>query len=75
MAKAGDVVNVPTGSPHRFVTGPNGGHVIVISPPDLEFYFWEVGELLEKGKVSYDQESDIGKKYGQIFLDGTKHWT
>jgi quercetin dioxygenase-like cupin family protein len=73
-AKAGDVVCVPTGTPHRFVTGHSGGHVVVISPPNLEFYFWEVSQLLVKGNVSFEQESEIGKKYGQIFLDGSKHW-
>ena len=73
-AKAGDVICVPTGASHRFVTGDNGGHVIVISPPNLEFYFWEVSQLLAKGDVSFEQESEIGKKYGQIFLGGSKHW-
>ena len=73
-AKAGDVICVPTGASHRFVTGPNEGHVIVISPPNLEFYFWEVSQLLAKGDVSFEQESEIGKKYGQIFLDDSKHW-
>jgi quercetin dioxygenase-like cupin family protein len=73
-AKAGDVICVPTGASHRFVTGPNGGHVIVISPPNLEFYFWEVSKLLAKGDVSFEQESEIAKKYGQIFLDISKHW-
>ena len=72
-AKAGDVICVPTGASHRFVTGPNGGHVIVISPRNLEFYFWEVSQLLAKGDVSFEQESEIGKKYGQIFLDDSKH--
>jgi quercetin dioxygenase-like cupin family protein len=74
LAKAGDVVCVLTGSPHRFVTGENGGHVIVSSPPNLEFYFWEVSKLLGKGSVSHEQESDIGRKYGQIFLEDVKHW-
>ena len=32
-AKSGDVICVPTGSPHRFVAGKNGGHTLVISPP------------------------------------------
>ena len=50
------------------------GHAIVISPPELEFYFFKVGELLTKGQVSYAEESAIGKKYGQVFLDDTKHW-
>lgn len=73
-AKSGDVICIPTGAPHRFVTGSNGGRMIVTSPPNLEFYFWEVGQLLAKGDVSFEQESEIGEKYGQIFLDGSKHW-
>ena len=74
MAKAGDVIVVPKGAPHRFTTGKKGGHAFVISPPELEFYFWKVGELLAKGEVSFETESDIAKQYGQVFLDGTKHW-
>jgi quercetin dioxygenase-like cupin family protein len=74
MAKTGDMIFVPKGKPHRFVVGKNGGHALVISPPDLEFYFYKVSELLAKGVVSYETESNIGKKYGQIFLDGAKHW-
>ena len=75
IAKAGDTVCVPTGELHRFVTGEKGGHVIVVSPPNLEFYFWEVSKLLSERKVSFEEESEIGKKYGQIFSDGSKHWT
>jgi len=72
--KPGDVVSVPADVLHRFVTGSFGGHVIVISPPNLEFYFWEVSQLLANGNVYFEQESEIGKKYGQIFSDGSKHW-
>jgi len=74
MAKAGDVIIVPKDAPHRFVTGKKGGHAFVISPPELEFYFWKVGELLAKGDVSYETEFDIAKQFGQVFLDSTKHW-
>ncbi len=74
MAKAGDTVCVPKGALHRFVTGDKGGHAVVISPPNLEFYFWEVSKLLSKGDVTFEQESEIGKKYGQLFSDGSKHW-
>ena len=74
MAKAGDTVCVPTGALHRFVTGEKGGHAIVISPPNLEFYFWEVSKLLSERKIPFEEESEIGKKYGQIFSDGSKHW-
>ena len=75
MARAGDVICVPTNVTHRFVTGKNGGHVLVVSPPNLEFYFWEVSQLLAKSDVSFEEESKIAKKYGQIFLNGTKHWS
>jgi quercetin dioxygenase-like cupin family protein len=70
----GDVIFVPKGTPHRFVVGYKGGHALVISPPELEFYFFNVGELLDKGKVSHMTESKIGKQYGQVFLDSTNHW-
>lgn len=73
-AKVGNVICVPTGASHRFVTGSKGGRVTVISPPNLEFYFWEVSKLLAKGNVSFEQESEIGRKYGQIFSEGSKHW-
>ena len=72
--KTGDVIFVPKGVPHRFIVGYKGGHALVISPPDLEFYFFKVSELLARGEVSYETESSIGKQYGQVFLDNTKHW-
>ncbi len=74
LGKPGDVIFVPKGTPHRFVVGHKGGHALVISPPDLEFYFLKVSELLDKGEVSNMTESNIGKQYGQVFLDSTNHW-
>jgi len=74
MGKPGDIIFVPKEAPHRFVVGHKGGHALVISPPELEFYFFKVSELLDKGEVSYETESSIGKQYGQVFLDNTKHW-
>ena len=74
MGKPGDVIFVPKEVPHRFVVGEKRGHALVISPPNLEFYFFKVSELLEKGEVAYETESSIGKQYGQVFLDNTKHW-
>ena len=72
--KPGDIIFVPKETPHRFLVGHKGGHAIVISPPELEFYFFKVSELLDKGEVSYEIESSIGKQYGQVFLDNSKHW-
>ncbi len=75
LGKPGDVIFVPKEVPHRFIVGNKCGHALVISPPDLEFYFFKVSELLlDKGEVSYEKESSIGKQYGQVFLDRTKHW-
>jgi quercetin dioxygenase-like cupin family protein len=74
LGKPRDVIFVPKEVPHRFVVGDKGGHALVISPPDLEFYFFKVSELLfDKGEVSYETESNIGRQYGQVFLDSTKH--
>ena len=72
--KPGDTIYVPKETPHRFEVGPKGGHAIVISPPELEFYFFNISELSSTREVLYDEESYIGTKYGQVFLDDTKHW-
>ncbi|HKR73562.1 MAG TPA: cupin domain-containing protein [Candidatus Nitrosocosmicus sp.] len=72
--KAGDTICVPKETPHRFEVGPKGGHAIVVSPPELEFYFFNVSELLSIGELSYEEETYIGAKYGQVFLENTKHW-
>ncbi len=39
--KPRDTIFVPKETPHRFKVGPKGGHAIVISPPELEFYFFK----------------------------------
>ncbi len=67
IGKAGDIIFVPKNCPHKFIVGDKGGHAIVISPPELELYFFKVSELLDKGKVSYETESTIGKQFGQVF--------
>ena len=47
-AVPGDVVVVPKDTPHKFTTGASGGEVLIISPPDLENYFYQVSVLLKK---------------------------
>jgi len=74
IGRPGDVIFVPKEVPHKFIVGDKGGHAVVISPPDLEFYFFKVSELLGKDEVSYEIESSIGRQYGQVFLNNTKHW-
>ena len=73
-AVAGDTVIVPKGIPHKFSAGDGGGEFLVISPPTLENYFYEVSRLLMKGVVTLDTEYTIAKKYGQIFLENANHW-
>jgi quercetin dioxygenase-like cupin family protein len=74
MGKPEDTILVPKGTPHKFSVGSKGGHALVISPPNLEFYFFRVSELLKKGEVSYANESSIGKEFGQVFLEDSNHW-
>jgi quercetin dioxygenase-like cupin family protein len=45
MGKPGDIIFVPKEVPHRFIVGNTGGHALVISPPELEFYFFKVNYL------------------------------
>lgn len=73
-AKTGDVVVVPKDTPHKFTVGTSGGKVLIISPPELENYFLQVSELLTKGNVAWETESDIARQYGQVFLENTNHW-
>jgi quercetin dioxygenase-like cupin family protein len=74
MGKSGDTIFAPKGTPHRFEVGPKGGHALIISPPELEHYFFKVSELFNKGNISYKAESNIAEQYGQVFLDNRKHW-
>ena len=73
-ANVGDTIIVPKGTPHKFTAGNNGGQFLVISPPDLENYFYEVSQLLQKSNVTWDIESKIAKQYGQMFLEDANHW-
>lgn len=73
-AKSGDVIVVPRNTPHKFKSGSDGGEFLVISPPGLENYFYEVSQLLTSGSVSWDVELEIAKKHGQIFLESADHW-
>lgn len=73
-AAPGDVVLVPKDVPHKFTVGHDGGEVLIISPPDLENYFSQVSDLLRKGDVSWETESNIARQYGQVFLENTNHW-
>lgn len=47
IGKSGDVIFVPKGAAHRFIVGNRGGHAVVISPPELEFYFFKVNYLIK----------------------------
>ncbi len=73
-ATSGDVVVVPKNTPHKFMVGNDGGEVLIISPPDLENYFSQVSELLQKGTVAWEMESKIAQQYGQVFLESVNHW-
>lgn len=73
-AMPGNLIVVPKNTPHKFTVGNGGGEVLIISPPDLENYFFQVSELLQKGLVTWELESEIARKYGQVFLENANHW-
>lgn len=70
----GDTVMVPKATPHKFNVGNSGGEFLVVGPPDLDNYFYEISQLLAKGNLDWDTEFAIAKKYGQVFLENTNHW-
>jgi quercetin dioxygenase-like cupin family protein len=75
-ARHGDFVFIPKGIPHNYQSGPQGGKVLVISPAGLEGYFKEVANVLHihNDKISWNEEVEIARRYGQEFLDNLKHW-
>jgi quercetin dioxygenase-like cupin family protein len=73
-ATTGDVLIIPKNTPHRFTVGSSGGKVLITSPPELENYFSQVSDLLSKGSVTWETESNIARQYGQVFLENVNHW-
>ncbi|MEO8623584.1 MAG: cupin domain-containing protein [bacterium] len=73
-AGPGKSVVIPAGVAHRYRSGPAGGRALVISPPDLERYFWEVAERLRVGVLPLDEEFAIATANGQDFLERAGHW-
>jgi mannose-6-phosphate isomerase-like protein (cupin superfamily) len=69
QAKHGDFVFIPKSIPHNYQSGSQGGKVLVIAPGGLERYFKEVSNILlrEDNKISWNQEVEIAKRYGQEF--------
>ena len=74
QAGPGDFVFIPTGTPHNYQTGPNGGKVLVLAPAGLERYFSGVVEILAVGDITWEQEKAIAAQYGQEFIDNMHHW-
>jgi quercetin dioxygenase-like cupin family protein len=70
----GSAVSIPAGMPHRYVSGPGGGRLLVMIPPGLEEYFWTISKLLQKGPVPMEEEFALAARLGQDFLDGHDHW-
>jgi quercetin dioxygenase-like cupin family protein len=76
-SQPGDFVFIPKGIPHNYQSGSQGGKILVISPAGLERYFKEVADILynQDNKISWDEEIEIARRYGQEFLDNLKHWS
>ncbi len=74
VAKPGDFVFIPKGTPHNYHSGPEGGKVLVISPAGLERYFADVASALKERPITWEMEKEIAGRYGQEFIDRLKHW-
>ncbi len=74
QANPGDFVFIPTGTPHNYQSGSEGGKVLVLSPSGLEQYFSEVAKKLAVGPLNWEMEQEIARTYGQEFLDHLQHW-
>lgn len=74
VATAGTSLVVPPDTPHRYSAGPEGGHLIVVSPPGLERYFEQASVLSAHGPIPLDEEIVLASRWGQDFLDRTAHW-
>jgi quercetin dioxygenase-like cupin family protein len=70
----GEGISIPANTPHRYVVGPDGGRLLVVCPPGLENYFWDVSQRLAQGGLTLEQESEIAASFGQDFLDMNSHW-
>ena len=73
-AQPGTAVTVPAGVPHRYVSGPDGGRLLVIMPPGLEQYFWIIAGRLKHGPVPMAEEFALAAELGQDFINGEGHW-
>jgi quercetin dioxygenase-like cupin family protein len=74
VAHPGQALTVPAGVPHRYVVGPAGGRVLVVTPPHLDRYFASVAARLATGPVPLEEEFAIAAEFGQDFLDREGHW-
>ena len=72
--QAGLGVTAPQNVPHRYVVGPRGGRLMVISPPTLEHYFWTIAQRSLERTVPLDEEFAVAHEFGQDFLDTSSHW-
>lgn len=73
-ASKGDFIFIPKSEPHKYTSGPNGGQILVTTPPSVEVYFLHIADKLLKGEVSLDYEFEYARKNGQVFLERTGHY-
>jgi quercetin dioxygenase-like cupin family protein len=74
VAKGG-LITVERGRSHYYKSGPNGGRVLIMMPPNLESYFRSIAELEKASIVPFEQEATIAESYGQVFLGTSNtHW-
>ena len=73
-ANKGDFILIPQNAPHKYNSGPEGGKVLVTTPPSVETYFLHIAGKLQEGDVPLEYEFAFAEQHGQVFLDSSSHW-
>jgi quercetin dioxygenase-like cupin family protein len=73
-AQKGDYIIVPANVPHKYISGPTGGQMLVTTPPNVENYFFHIADLQTKGEISREYEFEYAKQNGQTFVEESDHW-
>jgi mannose-6-phosphate isomerase-like protein (cupin superfamily) len=66
--RAGDVLVVPAGTVHGFRAGPQGGHSLVIYPPESAGFFAEAAGLGDLGALTSAEREALHGRHGVDLL-------
>lgn len=73
-ASVGDFILIPKNQAHKYISGAEGGQMLVTTPSGVEQYFLHIAARLLEGEIPLAEEFEFAKRHGQIFLDSSGHW-